>query len=1126
MASKKSKTLQIVSENLFPVVGVGASAGGLDAFKQLIKAIPENSGMAFIMIQHLSPKYESALSELLQQHTSLPVVQITDHIKVMADHIYILPSNKVLTANDGVLLLSPLNKNDRLNIIDVFFSSLAEIHLENAIGIVLSGTGADGTVGLKMIKDQGGITIAQDSQSAAYYGMPQSAIDAAVIDIVLPPSKIPEHLQELVRGSRIIISPHVVNDQTKDEESFRQILTLLRSKRGLDLSFYKQTTIRRRIIRRKVLNNSDTLKDYQDYIFDNKAEQDALFKDVLICVTAFFRDPHTFSCLTEKVFPKLFKDKTDTEPVRVWIAGCSTGEEAYSMAICLYEFFNSESPSRKIQVFATDISETVIAKARRAVYEKKNMAGVSEERMKRFFTKTDGSYQVNKVIREMCVFATQNFLKDPPFARMDLISCRNVLIYMEPYLQKKTFSTFHYALKPTGFLLLGKSETAGQGNELFQTFSNHEKIFVRKAFEGKFMQVSNDSSEAVMKRKDAQARMGEGRKDDYQKAGDEILLSKYTPVGVIVNEQLNIVQFRGTTGAYLEAPAGKATHNVLKMARDGLAFELRNALHKAKQNNEIIRTEGITLGPENRKVDIEIIPLQHTIEPYFMILFSNTVDHTISDRKRRKPKETESLQLNQELLRIEELEKELARLHNNIRAITEDQDAASEELQSANEDLLASSEELQSLNEELETSKEEIQSSNEELTILNQELYERNEQLVDARRYAEAIVSTIHEPLLILTRDFRVKTANKAFYERFQTSEQETEGHMFFELGKRQWDLSDIRERLNRVLPEQSYFEGLEINVVLPTGGERIMMLNARQLLNNPVNDEQLILMAIEDITERKQLERNQLLFSHELERQVGERTSELKEANIELQHSNENLQQFASIASHDLQEPLRKIKTFAAVLQKTYSVDLPGEGKDVIGKIRLSADRMSQLIREVLEYSKLTHGSREFISVDLDTILQNVLGDLNLLITETGALIDYPVPLPVVDAIPLQINQLFYNLLTNSIKFRTPATLPLIAITFRLLSEERRRELSQLRENISYLEIVVSDNGIGFEQQFGIQIFQLFERLHSTDEFEGTGVGLALCKKVVENHHGHIFAISKEGEGATFYVILPVNRF
>jgi len=1118
MHKDDNTSIQVLSENLFPVVGVGASAGGLDAFKELVKSIPEESGMAYILVQHLAPQYESILSDILQKATTLPVLEIMDNMKVMPDHIYIIPSNKLLTANDGILQLDPRIAGEKTNTIDLFFTSLAEIHQEHAIGVLLTGTGTDGTVGLKTIKDLGGITIVQDQASAAYYGMPQSAIDAEVVDFILPPDQIPGHLKELVLHSKIAPSDFTIAEESKEEESIRQIITLLRAKQGVDFSYYKQTTIRRRIFRRKNINRIEKLRDYKNYLLENKQEQDALYLDILIPVTSFFRDPKVFTALCEKVYPVLFKEKPLPEPIRIWIAGCSTGEEAYSMAICLHEHFGADTVGRKIQIFATDISEPAIAKARSGIYQKKDIAGVSEFRVKNFFTKMDGSYQVNKNIREMCVFACQNFLKDPPFARLDLISCRNVLIYMEPYLQKKAFTIFHYALNSSGILLLGKSETVAESSVEFSVFSQKEKMYKRKSLAAKYMDVVSEGNEAAIKRKDDSSSK-DARKDDFKKAGNEALLAKYRTVGVIINEQLDIVQFRGSTGSYLEAPPGKASHNILKMAREGLSFELRSAIYKAKLNKEIVSKEGITIDKGKRKINIEVIPLENTIELYFLVVFEETKENEISKIKKEKKKLTkeEKISLSIELERIKQLELELAQTKEDIRSITEDQEAANEELQSANEELLSGSEELQTLNEELESSKEEIQSTNEELTILNQELIDRNEQLVYTRKYAEAIVSTIHESLIILTKDFRIRTANKSYYEKFAATEQETDGKMFFEIDGGKWNMPVLRERLKKILPDQSHVENFEVSITLPSGSQRIVLLNARQLINENSN-EQLILLAIQDITDQK-------IFEKELELQVYERTRELKEANINLMQTNENLEEFASIASHDLQEPLRKIKTFTAILNRRFGKNREGEEKDMINKIMMSADRMSQLIKEVLQYSKVAHTAKVFGSTDLNKVLENVMNDLDLLLSDSGAVIDYKQPLPIVDAIPLQMNQLFYNLLTNSLKFQRELTSPLITITYRMPGFDELKKYNNLSEDFSYVEIQFSDNGIGFDQQFANQIFQLFERLHSLEEFEGTGLGLAICKKIVENHHGHIFALSKEGEGSIFHVILPLKQ-
>ena len=851
------------SPNLFPVVGIGASAGGLDAFKKLLKAIPEDSGMAYVLVQHLDPKHESLLPELLQKVTKIPVMEISDDLRVEPDHIYIIPSNKMMIANDGVLQLSPRpakSRNERNLPIDLFFASLAEVHQSHAIGVVLSGTASDGTLGLKAIKDHGGITFAQDEASAAYEGMPHSAAMAGVVDFILPPGEIPQKLLEIV-GKFNISDDELQNIPVHEEDIYKQMLTLLRLRKGTDFAYYKQTTIRRRILRRMAINKNEDQQAYLKYLRENKAEQDILYQDLLIPVTDFFRDPKIFEDLCKTVFPDIIKNKIGSEPIRIWVAGCSTGEEVYSMAICLKELlsenisaagYRSESYQR-VQIFATDISEPAIAKARAGVYSKTDVKGLSEKQLKEFFTKTAGIYQANKSIRDMCIFAVHNFLKDPPFSKIDFISCRNVLIYMEPYLQKKALTTFHYALHANGFLLLGKSETTGGVPELFAAFDKKDKIFTRKDVPGSFIHTTTQRREEHSNDINIKGRR-ESIRTDFQKTADDIMLNRYTPAGVVINDAMDIVHFRGSTGNYLEAAPGKASLNLLKMAKEGLAFELRSILHKAKKENEAVIKENIPVLINDilRNISIEAIPLPNITEPHYLVLFRETA--AASNIKPSASKTASKRKNDEKDLRIKQLELELAQVRDDMRSITEDQETVNEELQSANEELLSSSEELQSLNEEMETSKEELQSTNEELTVVNQEMLGLNEQVTEARDYAEAIVATVHQPLLVLNKQLRIKSANDSFYKTFQVNERDTEDRLVYELGNKQWNIPALRELLDDILPNKTKFENFELTHVFPNIGERSMVLNAREITRDK-EDEKLILLAIEDVTQKKEIE-------------------------------------------------------------------------------------------------------------------------------------------------------------------------------------------------------------------------------------------------------------------------------
>ena len=852
-ASKKDKIIPPATPQYFPIVGVGASAGGLDAFKRLLKAIPTDSGMAYVLVQHLDPTHESMLPEILSRSTKIPVHQITDEIHLAPDHIYIIPSNKILTSTDGVLKLAQRDKKNQNLPIDIFFTSLAEVHTSFAVGIVLSGTGSDGTNGLRAIKAHRGITIAQDIESAAYDGMPQNAIDAGVVDFILPPEKIPEHLLQINNIDKTRNVPTTETSIIKNDEIvFKQILTIIRLKTGVDFTYYKQPTPRRRIARRMAICKTSKLSGYLKILRSNKAEQDALFQDMLIPVTSFFRDTKTFDELSTTIIPQLVKNKSNDEPIRVWIAGCSTGEEAYSIAICLNEYSAKIFDHKKIQIFASDISEVAIKKARIGIYSKADVQMLSEERLRTYFIKKDGYYEVNKLIRDMCVFATHNFLKDPPFAKMDLISCRNSLIYMDPFLQKKALTTFHYAIKENGFLLLGKSETTGTSSDLFIPVNKHEKIYSRNQVAGRFMHVATVRKEESLTIKDTKPLKPEVTQTDFRKSAEAILLSKFTPASVVVNEQMDVVHIHGIITPFLEAPQGKPTYNLLKMAREGLAFELRNLLHKVNVGHKTFTKQNIpiSLNGIQTLVTIQIVPLQNTIEPHFLILFNKTVATiAVSEGKDKSSSASQKIKKDA-LLRIKQLENELAQTREDMRSITEEQEAANEELQSGNEELLSSSEELQTLNEELETSKEELQSTNEELTIINHELLDKQEQLNASRTYAESIVTTLREPLIVLDQSLRVKTANASFYKLFNAEESNTEGKLFYEIQNHQWDDPMMRTLLEKILPKHERLSDFEVTLKFPLLGERHLLMNARQIVNKKT-EEQLILLAIEDITEQ-----------------------------------------------------------------------------------------------------------------------------------------------------------------------------------------------------------------------------------------------------------------------------------
>lgn len=1119
---KQKNNLPEATRQDFPIIGIGASAGGLEAFKQFIAAIPSDSEMAFVIVQHLHPLHDSMLTEILSRVTKIPINEITDDIHLAPNNIYVIPENKMLTSYDGVLKLSPREKDTKNQAIDVFFSSLAEVHLDLAYGVLLSGNGSDGTIGLKAIKKHGGITFAQDIE-AANNEMPQNAINAGVVDYVLSPDQIVAKLLELAKAKENFTEENDPNE----EIAFQEIIKILRHHSGVDFTYYKQTTIRRRIARRMALNKIANLKGYLKILQGNKVASEDLFNDLLIPVTEFFRDTKIFQIMREKVFPILTSRSSDENSIRIWIAGCSTGEEAYTLAIALHEYLGENLEGKEIQIFASDISEVAIVKARLGFYRKSQMQNVSETILTKYFTASTSGYKIKRQIRDLCIFAVHNFLTDPPFARMDLITCRNVFIYMDSLLQKKSLATFHYALKENGFLLLGKSETAVPAAELFQPFEKVGKIYTRKQVSGRFVHSGMESSEKLKTLKTNIPRK-EIIKEDFRKSAEAVLLSSYTPASVIVNEQMDIVNINRSIAEFIELSTGKPTFNLLKMAREGLAFELRNTWLKAKEANSVIKKEGILV--KNRgtisEVTIEIRPLEDTSEPYFLVLFYKTIvrkeDISLSEFT------PEEIRENANLRKIAQLEKELAKIHDDVNAISEEQEASNEELQSANEELLSGSEELQSLNEELETSKEELQSSNEELLQINQELLNKQQQINISKNYTEAIVATLREPIVVLDTNLRIKNINRAFSKKYNIAKEEATGKLIYEIQNHLFDNNPMRAMLEKVLPEKTQLDDYQISVNLLPYGESIMLLNARQVTNEN-SKEQLILLAIEDITERRIIEKRLQVLSSGFEAKVEERTADLLTANKELESSvrnlhgaNVQLQEYAYVASHDLQEPLRKILMFISRLLEM-NEDFSADALGLVEKISKSSIRMNTLIKDLLAYSYLNNPDRQFVTTDLNVIIADILVDFELMIEERNLEIKVG-PLPIINAIPLQMNQLFYNLISNALKFyKNDGSISKVEIYSQKVSAAQVKKYPTLDPKLSYCEVIIKDNGIGFNKQYENKIFTIFQRLHNNEVYTGTGIGLAIGKKIVENHKGIIFSKAEEDIGAEFHIILPV---
>ncbi|MBH8562666.1 PAS domain-containing protein [Nostoc sp. CENA67] len=1220
-------------DELFPIVGMGASAGGLEAFTQLLSHLPVDTGMAFVLVQHLSPSHKSLLSDILSRTTQMPVTEVQNGMSVEPNHVYVIPPNAKMTISQGVLKLSPREKTRGYNMtVDAFFISLAEERGSKAIAVVLSGGDADGSRGLEAIKGEGGITFAQTSETATVSSMPNTAIASGHVDFILTPKEIAEELTKISRHPYIKNTTQVKSVEVlpQAEDALGTIFSLLRSAKGVDFSQYKQTTLKRRILRRMILYKFERLEDYLRYLEDNPAEVSALYQDVLISVTSFFRDPEVFEALKTKVFPIVAKDRTAESHIRIWVAGCSTGEEAYSIAICLLEYLANQGISQPIQIFATDINEAAIEKARNGIYKQNQILDVSPERLQRFFVQVEDGYQISKQVRELCVFARQNLLGDPPFSRLDLITCRNVLIYLGSAVQKKLLPIFHYGLKPTGFLMLGTSETVGEFTELFSLVDRKCKIYARRTAPARLnidLLANHYPTETV----NLQPIASENGENDWEieKQADRIVLNQYAPVGVIINNDLEIVQFRGQTSAYLQPPLGRPSFNLLKMAKQDLRLELRTAIHQAKKRQVAVRKEGLQIKEDERvrHIRLDVVPfkLTPTAESYFLVLFEDISPLEIPALEAASDRNLTGIsqQRRNQQQEITQLKQELGTTKEYLQSIIEEQQATNQDLRAANEEILSSNEELQSTNEELETAKEEIQATNEELNTINDELQRRNiestqvsndlqnllssinipilmlggdlrirrftpaagiifnliptdvgrplsdinhnlhvpdleqqiievintlhfkaqevqdnenhwydlrirpyrtidnkidgavvvlvdidaikrgvEQLRASRDYAEAIVSTVRESLVVLNENLRVLSANQSFYETFQVVPQDTEQRLIFEIGNGQWDIPYLRSLLEEILLNNAQFQDVEVEHNFEQIGHKTMRLSARKMAQIDDTETPTILLVIEDITQHKQLEveRIELLQQEQSARNAAETANRAKD-------------EFLSVLSHELRNPLNALLGWAQFL-RTRELDEATTNQG-LQSIENSARTQAQLIADLLDISRITSGRMrlDVEQIELIPVIEAAMEVVRISAEAKNIQITSQLePSTItISADPIRLQQVVWNLLSNAIKF-TPRG-GRIEIALEYVDQQA--------------EIRVSDTGQGISSDFLPYVFDRFRQADAstTRANTGLGLGLAIVRHLVELHGGTVQAQSEgEGQGATFIVRLPLQ--
>lgn len=1100
----------------FPVVGIGASAGGLEAISELMSEVPALTGMAFLVVQHLDASRHSLLPEILAKRVAMPVQEAIEGMVIEPDHLYTIPANARMFVIDRQIRLQPRDETLGPPMpIDDLLGSLAKDLGGEAIGVILSGSGSDGALGLQAVQAEGGITFAQDA-SALFNSMPHAAIGLGCVDRVLAPREIAKEITRIGKHPhlRSVDGPKGGPRESADYD-YRPIYRLLQNACNIDFTRYKSGTIERRLSRRMALRQLSSMKEYVSVLESEPAETQALGRDLLIHVTEFFRDPETFEALTQSVFPRLMGDDHIGVALRIWVPGCATGEEVYSLAICLLEYLDHHGKTASIQIFGTDISPEALETARTGRYIENIARNVSLERLERFFVRDGEYYCVSKNVRDLCTFARHDIVSDPPFSRMNLISCRNLLIYLSAAAQRSVMPLFHYALKPDGVLMLGPSETVGAFSELFAIIDNkRSKLYSKKPRIGPPAEMRLAPSLVPPTKIRSRSAAGDQRGPDdatlLRAEVDRVSLARYVPPSVLCDDDLNIIEFRGDTSAWLVNPNGPPSTNLDRLAKREVFPALNDAIRQARHDGVSVRKSSFHTGIDGAQIiaSLEVHPIRTAgVEGrWFLIFFEDATGQTSgSARPANESFRTALLHMLRQRLgrqavspgndakdeEIARLNAEIGAMRTQLRAMLEEHESAREELKSSEEELLSSNEEFQSTNEELEAAKEELQSLNEELSTTNDELRYRNHELkmvhdevVSSRDYADAIIDTMSEPLLVLEPDLRVERANQAFYETFQTTPGNTIGTMLYSLGNRQWDIPALRELLEQVLPKKKAVRNFLITHAYEAIGSRTMRLNAARV-TGPTHE--LIVLTIEDVTQ------HQVMVD-------------------QLERADRQKDEFLAMLGHELRNPLTAISNSLEIWDRK-DVD-----SDTEERAKATAKRQLQheigLIDDLLDVSRITRGivKLNVEPIDLNEIVQHGIAVMRIESdARQHALLFDPSTAPIfVQGDAMRLEQIVTNLLGNAIKYTPPNG----TISVSLATDGGEATLT------------VADNGIGMAPDLLPGIFTIFVQAERSLDRKagGLGLGLALVHRLVGLHQGTVRALSKGvGHGSTFVVRLPV---
>jgi len=1088
------------SEVLFPIVGVGASAGGLEAFTQLLRALPSDTGMAFVLIQHLDPQHESLLAATLSKATTMPVTQAVHGDRVAPDHVYAIPPDADLSISGGVLALSARSSDSpKPHLpIDCFFTALATERRGSAIGVVLSGNASDGTEGLQAIKAEGGISFAQDPSTAKFPGMPQNAIDAGVVDYILPVAGLANELSLLSRHPHLRQSASAPvrhgespADGAPDAAVRSEIMAVLRTVAGVDFRDYKAPSFDRRLSRRMALRHVEGHAQYLDLLTRDADEARALAEDALIHVSSFFRDPGVFETVSTGVLPEILRSKAEEGPIRVWVAGCAAGEEVYSMAICLLEFLRESTREHSLQIFGSDLSEPSIAKARAGRYTESAMRGVSDERRRRFFTKTDSGFRINKNVRDLCVFVRHDLARDPPFSRVDLVSCRNVLIYFEAALQKRVLQTFHYSLTQPGFLLLGRTENVSGFSQLFKPFDKAARVYARSAGPSGLHFAARSTQHAPQGQLDPGAFFPSPRRaSDVGRHLDRLLLARYAPPGVLVNDKLDILQYRGQTGSYLQAAPGEPQTNVVKMARPGLAPALRAILTRAKTERAPLRSEEVEIeqGGFTVTCHIVVIPfagLPDVTERLFVVLFEQVSTTASVPRGQSGASALADGESAPELDRIPKLELELFSTTEYLNSLIEEHGQINGELGSANEELISGNEELQSLNEELETAKEELQSTNEELTTVNDELLHRSQEMARINSDLVNLLNTVDLPVVILDQGRHIRRFTPQAQKLLNLLPSDV-GRLFDDI-KTNLAVPDLDRQIADVI---TTFVAQDSEVQDRAGRWHRLQIRPYKAADDRIDGAIVSLVDID------------ALKVHVHDAQEGQATAE---------RADRAKDEFLAVLSHELRTPLSVLMMQSRLLRQG-GAD-PVKRERACDRIERSTRLQMHLIEDLLDVSRIVTGKMrvDLTPMDLAAVVRASVDAVGAQAAarsiELRSSIDPSLGQVAGDR--LRLEQVVSNLLGNALKF-TP-------------DQGRIDVLLERQGAVAHLQI--RDTGIGIDPDFLPRIFnRLTQQDSSTTRLHtGLGLGLAIVRYLVEAQGGTVRAESPGAhQGSTFHVTIP----